>query len=124
MIIDSSIILAIYFKEKHAAWAAEQLNSASEHLKMSMVNLTEVLIQLQDKQPKNHQALSSQLLNSPIKFIPPDVEQCQVAARARLQFPINLGDCFVYALAKVSKDKIITLDTDFKKTDAALILPS
>ncbi len=123
MIIDSSVILAIYFKEQYAFWAAEQLNSSYGDLKMSTVNLTEVLIQLEDRQPQNHQLLTTQLLNSPIKFIPPDIEQSQIAAAARLRFPLNLGDCYAYALAKVSRDKILTLDVDFKKTDLTILFP-
>jgi ribonuclease VapC len=123
MIIDSSIILAIYFKEKQAEWAAEQLNFYSDNLKMSTVNLTEVLIQLQDRQSEKFSILSEQLLNSPIKFIPPDLEQSKIAASTRLRFPINLGDCFVYALAKVNQDTILTLDSDFKKTDALILFP-
>ncbi len=123
MIIDSSIILAIYFKEEYALWAAQQLNHAYDDLKMSTVNLTETLIQLQDRQPQNHAQLTAQLLNSPIKFIPPDIEQAQIAASARLKFPINLGDCYAYALAKVSRDKILTLDADFKKTDVGIVFP-
>ena len=123
MIVDSSVILSIYFKETHAEWAAEQLNLFNNNLKMSTVNLTEVLIQLEDRQPENFPTLAAQLLNSSIKFIAPDVQQSQLAASTRLRFPINLGDCFVYALAKVNQDKILTLDNDFKKTDAELILP-
>lgn len=91
---------------------------------MSTINLTEILIQLQDRQPENYPLMAAQLLNSSIKFIPPDIEQCQISAATRLRFPINLGDCFVYTLAKVNQDKIITLDTDFKKTDVKLIFPS
>jgi ribonuclease VapC len=123
MIIDSSIILAIYFQETHGDWAAEQLDLFHDNLKMSTVNLTEVLIRLEDRQPENFPVLATQLLNSSIKFIAPDVQQSQIAASTRSRFPINLGDCFVYALAKVNQDKILTLDSDFKKTDAELIFP-
>lgn len=123
MIIDSSIILAIYFRETHAIWAAEQLNQHQGIMKMSTVNLSEILIQLQDKQPENYSVLSNQLLQSGIRFIPPDIEQAKIAAAARLRFPINLGDCFVYALAQVNQCPILTLDSDFKKTDNVVISP-
>ncbi|HEX3557202.1 MAG TPA: type II toxin-antitoxin system VapC family toxin [Thermoanaerobaculia bacterium] len=31
--------------------------------------------------------------------MPPDVEQARIVAEARFRYPLNLGDCFAYALA-------------------------
>lgn len=123
MVIDSSVILAIFFKEKHYAWAVEQMNTHAEELKMSTVNLAETLIHLRDRQPKLFQTLEEKLLYDGIQFIPPDVEQSQIAALARLKYPINLGDCFAYALAKKENCPILTLDKDFKKLDHPIIFP-
>jgi uncharacterized protein with PIN domain len=52
MVIDTSILLAIFFNEAYSQWAANQLNTHTDKLCMSTVNLTETLIQLQDRQPK------------------------------------------------------------------------
>jgi uncharacterized protein with PIN domain len=41
MVVDTSVILAIYFDEPHAAWAAEQLSLNAGQLYMSTVNLAE-----------------------------------------------------------------------------------
>lgn len=40
-----------------------------------------------------------------------------IAARARLTFPLNLGDCFAYALARAEQCPILTLDEDFRAVD-------
>lgn len=41
MVVDTSVILAVYFDDPQAAWAAEQLTRHAGQLRMSTVNLTE-----------------------------------------------------------------------------------
>lgn len=123
MVVDTSIILAIFFKEKHCDWAAEQLNLHARELRMSTVNLTEALIHLQDRQPQLFDSLEEQLLYNGIRFVPPDIEQSRIAAEARMKFPLNLGDCFAYALARQEGCPILTLDADFKVLDVPIIRP-
>jgi uncharacterized protein with PIN domain len=94
VVVDTSVILAVYFGEAQAAWGAEQLNLNAAQLRMSTVNLTEVLIRLRDRQPTLFPELQQRLLSSGIRFIPPDETQAVTAAEARLRFPLNLGDCF------------------------------
>lgn len=43
---------------------------------------------------------------------------------ARLRYPLNLGDCFAYALAKDEDRTLLTLDRDFRRSDLRVILPS
>ena len=121
-VVDTSVILAIYFREAHADWAAEQLAGAARLL-MSTVNLTESLIRLRDRQPTDADDLEQRLLTGGIEFIAPDTVQATVAARARLTFPLNLGDCFAYALAKAENVPILTLDRDFRAIDLPLVMP-
>ena len=123
MVIDTSAILAIFFNEPHAEWVAGLLNQHSRELRMSTVNLTETLIRLQDRQPQLFNKLSEQLFHNGIRFVPPDVNQAKLVANARLKYPLNLGDCFAYALADVEKCPIITLDRDFKVLDIPILYP-
>jgi ribonuclease VapC len=123
MVIDTSVILSVFFKEKHAQWAVKQMNKHSAELCMSTVNLTETLIHLRDKQPKLYEQLEEQLLYNGIRFVSPDVKQSQIAAEARLRYPLNLGDCFAYALAKQEDCPLLTLDKDFKLLDCDVIFP-
>jgi uncharacterized protein with PIN domain len=123
MVVDTSIILAVFFKEKHSAWAVEQMNRHARELRMSTVNLTEALIHLQDRQPQLFLSLEDELLYNGIRFVAPDVEQSRVAAQTRIKYPLNLGDCFVYALAVQEDCPILTLDKDFHLLNHTIIHP-
>ena len=123
MVVDTSVILAVYFSEPDGAWAAEQLNEHAGQLRMSTVNLAEALILIRDRQPAMADELQDRLLASGICFVPPDVRQARIAAEARIRFPLNLGDCFAYALATVEDCPILTLDRDFRAVDRPVVLP-
>lgn len=123
MVVDTSIILGIFFDEPHAAWAIARLEERRGTLSMSTVNLTEALIRIRDRQPHLADALEARLLEGGIRFVPPDVTQARIAAAARLRFPLNLGDCFAYALAVAEDSEILTLDRDFRAVDRPVLLP-
>lgn len=123
MVVDTSAVLAILFDEPHASWAAEALNAHAGELRMSTVNLTEVLIRVTDRQPHLAHEMETMLLDAGMRFVPPDVEQARLASQARLRYPLNLGDCFAYALAVVEDCAILTLDNDFRRTDRPLVIP-
>jgi len=121
MVIDSSVLLSIFFKEKHDSWARGKLKEYRASLKMSTVNLTEVLILVANKRPHLLQEIRDEIYASSIELMPPTVTQAEIAANARVKYPLNLGDCFAYALAKSEGDSIITLDKDFLKTDLDVV---
>ncbi len=125
MVIDSSAIIALFFEEQHADWVTQQLDKHAAAILMSTVNLAETLIIAQDRSAKSVGTLRQLLLSSGIQFEGPTVNQAELAAQARMRFPLNLGDCFAYALAKDRECGLITLDKDFKKSDLQkLLLPS
>lgn len=124
VVVDTSALLALFLGEPHARWVAEQLTTHAHGLCMSTVNLTETLIRLRDLQPTLFDALEERLLTSGIRFVPPDVAQARIAASARLRYPLNLGDCFAYALAVTERAPVLTLDGDFRRTDCAVIWPN
>jgi len=123
MVVDTSVILAVFFAEPDADWAAAQLALHAPALRMSTVNLAEALIRIRDHQPQLYENLEGKLLSSGIRFVPPDVEQARIAAEARLRYPLNLGDCFAYALAKVEGCPILAKDRDFRTVDCPVVLP-
>lgn len=118
------MILAVLFDERHAAWAADRLAEHAPALRMSTVNLTEVLIVLRDRQPQQFEALERRVLESGIRFVAPDADQARIAAEARGRMPLNLGDCFAYALAAVEGCPILTVDADFARLDHPVLLPN
>lgn len=123
MVVDTSVLLAIFFAEPHGSWAVNQLALHHDLLRMSTVNLTEALIRLRDRQPARYAELEADLLASTIRFVPPDVAQARIAAEARLRFPLNLGDCFAYALARSEGCPSLTLDADFRSLDVPVVMP-
>lgn len=123
MVVDTSVLLAIFFAELFGEWAAAQLVEHAGELRMSTVNLTETLIRVRDRQPHLFEEIEKELLNSGIQFIAPDVQQARLAAEARLRYPLNLGDCFAYALATVKDVPILTLDRDFRLVDRPVVCP-
>lgn len=124
MILDTSIILALFFKEATAERIAALLQEHADELCMSTVNMAEVLILLRDRQPRLYDDLREQFMSASIRFIPPTTEHAELAAQARLAYPLNLGDCFAYALARTEKAPLLTLDTDFRKTDIDVVIPA
>lgn len=122
MVIDTSALLAVFFNEEHGPWVADKLRE-SAGLRMSVVNYAETLILIQDRQPHLFDELNQRILHSSIRLVAPTATQGAIAAAARMRFPLNLGDCFAYALAKEEDSPLLTLDSDFQHTDIELILP-
>jgi uncharacterized protein with PIN domain len=123
LVVDTSAILAIFFQQIHGTWAADQLAAHQGQLRMSTVNLAEALIVIRDRQPALADELERRLLESEIRFVPLDQSQAQIAARARLLFPLNRGDCFAYALAPAESCGILTVDSDFRSVNVQVTLP-
>lgn len=126
MIIDTSILLAIFFNEEHKPWSKKVLEEHASNLKMSFVNLAEVLILLRSRRPGAYDEIKTELFKRPIQFVSPSLGQIEMVAQARIQYPsLNFGDCFVYALAKEQQnDSVATLDSDFLKTDLKVVHPT
>ncbi len=91
---------------------------------MSTVNYAEMLIIVRERQPTLAAAVEQAIAEKAISLVAPDVSQADVAAVARLQFPLNLRDCFAYALAVSTGYSIVTLDRDFRNCDVDVELPA
>lgn len=123
MVVDTSILLAVFFNERFGPWACDQLQKNRAALRMSTVNYAEALILIHDRQPHLFRPIREAIQASSIRLVPPTGEHAELAALARLRYPLNLGDCFAYALAKHEDCRLLTLDRDFRKTDLAVIFP-
>lgn len=122
MVIDTSVLLALVFNEAKAPWCADLLNAHSGNLLMSTVNLAETLILIRNRQGTLFEEIRRELPRYAIEFVPPGVREAEIAAFARLRFPLNLGDCFAYALARTKDLPLCSLDQDFSSTDLPEIL--
>jgi ribonuclease VapC len=123
LVVDTSILLSVLFNEKWCSWATDQLLTNQPHLRMSIVNYAEALILIADRQPKRFEEVREAIEASLIRLVPPTPRHAEIAASARLRYPLNLGDCFAYALAKDEDCPLLTLDRDFRRCDIAIVLP-
>jgi ribonuclease VapC len=123
VVLDTSALLALFFNEDHAPWVLDQLQDQAASLQMSTVNYAELLILVEDRQPRLSASIREAIQTSSIRLVAPDARQAEIAAAARLRYPFNLGDCFAYALAKEGDQPILTLDRDFRRADVTVILP-
>jgi ribonuclease VapC len=123
MVVDTSALLAVLFAEPQALRIAEILAAAEQPI-ICAVNYTECLIRVLDRAPDAAESLERTLAGFALEVVPVDLLLASAAAHARLRYPINLGDCFAYALAKARNLPLLTLDGDFRKTDIQLVAVS
>jgi len=127
MVIDSSAILAIILAEPEQDRFIELLTSADTR-QMSAASVLETSMVLE---ARNGEAAGRELdwllTRAQIDVVGVDREQIEVAraawrkyGKSRHRAALNFGDCFVYALAKVTGEPVLAKGGDFRLTDVAL----
>jgi ribonuclease VapC len=128
MVIDSSAVVAILFREPEAEWFEAAILSDSMRY-MSAASLVEISIVLDRRMGERVSAkLDGFVLQTGIEIVPVSLEQAEAAreafrkyGRGRHKAGLNFGDCFSYALAKVSGEPLLYKGNDFALTDLAVI---
>ena len=124
MIVDTSAILAILFEEHDAEVYARALTEA-DSCRMSAANFVEaaIVVDAQTKD-KGSRQFDEFFRRAGIAIEPVSEEQAHVARQAYTDFGkgrhpagLNFGDCFAYALAKVTGEPLLFKGKDFKRTD-------
>jgi len=124
MIVDTSATLAVLFNESDAAAYARAIARADSR-RMSAANFVEaaVVVETLTKESGSRQ-FDAFFRRAGIVIDPVTEEQAHVARQAYTDFGkgrhaarLNLGDCFAYALAKVSGEPLLFKGQDFSKTD-------
>jgi ribonuclease VapC len=119
VIVDTSALLAVLFAEADAPRVLTTMHAAPS-LAMSTVNLCEVLVLAADRKAIQISQVARLITPFAVEYVAPDVMTATIAAAARLRLPLNFGDCFAYALAKLRNEPLLTLDKDFAGTDVLL----
>ena len=130
MIIDSSALLAILFDEPEKESFLEAIQK-DPFVKMSVANYLESAIRIDSFRDPILSRLFDELVEEigiELKDITPD--QAKVARQAFKDFgkgsghsaSLNFGDCFAYALTKVTKEKLLFKGNDFSETDLHSVL--
>jgi ribonuclease VapC len=124
MIVDTSALAAILFDERDAQAYARAIADA-ETSRLSAANFVEAAIVVQ-AQTRNGTTshLDALIRRAGIIIEPVTEEQAHLARQAytdfgkgRHQAGLNFGDCFAYALAKLTAEPLLFKGEDFGKTD-------
>ena len=126
MIIDTSALLAILYNEPDAPLYERAIGGAPQ-TRMSVANYLEAIIAVERRygRPKGIE-LERYVRREGIRLVPVTIAQIRVARQAWRAFGIgrgmqpaalNYGDCFAYALARVSGEPLLFKGNDFSQTD-------
>jgi ribonuclease VapC len=124
MVIDSSVLIAILRDEPDAPDFAAAIADSDTRL-LSAANLVEASIVIEGRNgDEGARDLDLLLYRTGIEIVPVDAEQAEAARIAWRRFGkgrhpagLNFGDCFAYALARVSGLPLLYKGSDFDLTD-------
>ena len=124
MIVDSSAVLAVLYREPDAG-RFERAIASAPGCRMSVANVLETSIVMEGRggSAAGH-ALDRFLKAAVIELEPVTAEHMEAARRAWRRFgkgnhpaALNFGDCFAYALADVTGEPLLFKGEDFARTD-------
>lgn len=131
MVIDSSALAAILFGEPERRIFIEAVESAPERI-LSVANWVEISIALEARHGAEGERSLRQFIDAAaIKILPVDAEQGRFARDAWARFGkgrhragLNYGDCFAYALARQTGQRLLFKGNDFIHTDIGSAIPT
>ena len=124
MVIDTSALAAIFFGEPERQKFLAAITSSEKKL-ISAASLLETGIVLESRQgDAAGREFDLFVVRAKLQTVPVDEEQIDLARSAwrkygkgRNRAGLNFGDCFSYALAKISREPLLAKGTDFANTD-------
>ena len=124
MIIDTSALIAILRDEPEAAACARAIEAASRRL-VSAANFLEAAIVIDgSRDPVASRRFDDLLREAQLVIEPVTESQARIAREAHRDFGrgsghparLNFGDCFAYALARLTGEPLLFKGTDFANT--------
>jgi ribonuclease VapC len=124
MIVDASAVLAILLHEDDAARFARAIEAADD-LRMSVVNYIEAAVRIDgfrdDQSSRDFDDFMRRTGIELYAVTPQLAEDARSAyhryGRGNHAASLNLGDCFAYALARATGERLLFKGADFAKTD-------
>lgn len=124
MVVDSSAVLAILFKEPERDAFAAALAAASPRL-MSSVNVLEAAVVVSSRKgPVGAREFDLFLHHGELEVVPFTPDHLRLAREAYERYGkgrhpagLNLGDCCAYALARHTGEPLLFKGQDFRRTD-------
>jgi ribonuclease VapC len=129
MVIDTSALYAILSAEREQRQFVEALEAADSRL-LSAATFVEISIVIEARYgAEGLRDLDLFLSQGGIEVVSLDVEQAGIARRAfslfgkgRHRAGLNYGDCFSYALARVTGEPLLFKGDDFVHTDVSRVM--
>ena len=128
MVIDTSALVAIFLGEPERKQFLEHIFQADKKL-LSAANAVETGIVLEARRGEAAgREFDLFIVRANIEVVPVDAEQAEIARSAwrnygkgRHSAGLNFGDCFAYALAEFSGQKLLAKSEDFRFTNVELV---
>jgi ribonuclease VapC len=129
VVVDSSALLALVFREESADRVEEALSTA-DRVAIGAPTFTETAIVLAAKLGDESRALLSLLFEQlDVVVVPFTAAHGREAREAYLRYgrgrhaaALNFGDCLSYAVAKLAEQPLLFVGDDFRRTDIASVL--
>ena len=127
MILDTSAIVAILYREPEAADFAKLIHDA-DVCRISVASYVELSMEITPQLgPEGMRQAEAFIRRAGINMEPVTTDQGEMARQAFLDFGkgrhragLNFGDCFSYALAKATGEPLLCKGDDFSHTDLRL----
>ncbi|MDW9844132.1 PIN domain-containing protein [Sinorhizobium meliloti] len=128
MIVDTSALVAILYREPQAASFVNYIHDA-ETTRISVANYIELSMVVESQLgPDGMRQAEAFFRRAGIIVEPVTLEHGELARQAFLDFGkgrhkagLNFGDCFAYALAKASGEPLLFKGNDFSQTDVLTV---
>ncbi len=128
MVIDTSALVALLGMEAEAARLAAAIEADATRL-ISAASVVEAALVIEARfGPAGGRELDLLIAKAGLSVEPVTAEQAETARQAWRRFGkgrhpagLNYGDCFSYALAKVTGEPLLFKGTDFPQTDLAVV---
>jgi ribonuclease VapC len=127
MVIDTSCLIAIFLHEpERQAFLDLILTASARRISVASVLESGMVIEARRGEMGSRE-LDLFLSRLQFEIVPVDAEQVEVARMGWRKFgkgnhpaSLNFGDCFAYALAKISGEPLLAKGGDFRRTDIEL----
>jgi ribonuclease VapC len=127
MVIDTSALIAIFLGEPERDAFVRNIAQSESRL-LSAANAFETGMVLEAKRGEAAgREFDLFVVRAQLEIVPVDADQVEIARAAWCKFGkgrhaagLNFGDCFAYALAKWSGEKLLAKGEDFRFTDIEL----
>ena len=128
MVIDTSALIALLGMEPEAARLAAAIEADGTRL-ISAASILEAAVVIESRYgPDGGRELDLLVAKAGLSVEPVTAQQAEIAREAWRRFGkgrhpagLNFGDCFSYALARVTGEPLLFKGTDFPQTDVAVV---